>query len=209
MHYSAFSGIGPYTCIYIHWLGQDMYTSIYMHVHAYTDIYINIHAYTYIYRHQRIAVRRCFWEGAADALAPLDGRQPTRPAVTGSGTGFSCVDRAWETSMRNERAPPGAMDACHGVGCANLGLHKRCLGRKKVDAQMPRGALSVANRLSPLETVFRGRGIDSSVLGCHFRKYMHIHTKYDHIHHKHIYTCIYIHIHTYTNFQAVDAMHVY
>ena len=71
------------------------------------------------------------------------------------------------------------------------------------------GALSVARRLPPLGTVFRGRGIGSRVQGCHFRKYMHIHTKYMQIHHIHTYTCIYIHIHTYMNFHAVDAMHVY
>ena len=63
---------------------------------------------------------------------------------------------------------------------------------------MPRGALSVARRLPPLETVFRGRGICSRVQGCHLRKYMHIHTKYMQIHHIHTYTCIYIHIHTLT-----------
>jgi hypothetical protein len=74
---------------------------------------------------------------------------------------------------------------------------------------MPRGALSVARQLPPLETVFRGRGIWSRVQGCHLRKYMHIHTKYKHIHHIHTYTYIYIHIHTYTNYHAVDAMHVY
>ena len=34
---------------------------------------------------------------------------------------------------------------------------------KKLDAQMPWGAVSVARRLPPLETVFRGRGIGSSV----------------------------------------------
>ena len=65
-------------------------------------------------------------------------------------------------------------------------------------AQMPWGALSVACRLPPLGTVFRGRGISSSVPGCHFRKYMHIHTKYMQIHRIHTYTCIYIHIHTLT-----------
>ncbi len=37
----------------------------------------------------------------------------------------------------------------------------------------------------------------------------YIHTKYVSMHHKHTYTCIYIHIHTYMNFHAVDAMHVY
>ena len=111
--------------------------------------------------------------------------------------------------MRNERAAPGALDACSVVGCAKSSLHKRSRGRKKVDAHMPRGALSAARRLPPLGTVFRGRGIGSRVQGCHFRKYMHIHTKYMQIHHIHTYTCIYIHIHPYTNFHAVDAMHVY
>ncbi len=51
------------------------------------------------------------------------------------------------------------------VGCAKLSLHKLCRGRKKVDTQMSRGALSVASRLPPLETEFRGRGIDSRNLG--------------------------------------------
>ena len=60
-----------------------------------------------------------------------------------------------------------ALDACNVVGCANLGLHKLSRGLKKVDAQMPRGALSVARRLPPLETVFRGRGIGSRVQGFH------------------------------------------
>ncbi len=91
-----------------------------------------------------------------------------------------------------------ALDACRVVGCAKLSLHKRCRGQKKVDAQMPWGALSAARRLPPLGTVFRGRGISSRVQGCHFRKYMHIHTKYLQIHQIHRYTCIYIHIHTLT-----------
>ena len=100
--------------------------------------------------------------------------------------------------MRNERAAPGALDACRVVGCAKLSLHKRSPGRKKVDAQMPRGALSVARQLPPLETVFRGRGIGSRVRGCHLRKYMHLHTKYMQIQHIHTYICICIHIHALT-----------
>ena len=83
--------------------------------------------------------------------------------------------------MRNERAATGVLDTCRGVGCAKLSLHKLCRRLEKGDAQMPRGALSVASLLPPLETEFRGRGIDSRVLGFHFRKYMHIHAKYVHI----------------------------
>ncbi len=96
--------------------------------------------------------------------------------------------------MRNERAAPGALDAWCVVGCAKQGLHKLSRGREKV----PRVALSVARRLPPLATEFRGRGIDSCVQGCHFRKYMHIHSKYMQIHHIHTYTHTYTHIHTLT-----------
>ena len=96
--------------------------------------------------------------------------------------------------MRNERGASGAQDACRGVGCAKSGLHSLCRWQKKVDAQMPWGALSVARRLPPTESVFRGRGISSSVSGCHSRKYIHIRI-YEHIH---TYTCKCHHIRSYT-----------
>ena len=157
-----------------------MHIRIYMHIRTYLPLYVHIHSYTYIrtytyiYRHLRITVERCFKGGAADALGHLDGLQPARSAVAGHGTGLLCVDRALETSVRNERGASGAQDACRGVGCAKSGLHNICRRLKKVDAQMPWGALSVARRLPPTESVFRGRGIGSSVCGCHSRKYMHI-----------------------------------
>jgi hypothetical protein len=106
----------------------------------------------------------------------------------------------------NGRDASRALDACRGVGCAKSGLRNICRGRKKVDAQMPRGALSVAPRLPPLETVFRGRGIVSRVCRCDSRKYMHIRAQYVHIPHIHTNTIIDVHIHTYTNLQAVGPM---
>ena len=96
--------------------------------------------------------------------------------------------------MRNERSASVAQDACRGVGCAISGLHSRCRWQKKADAQMPWGALSVARRLPPTESVFRGRGIGSSVCGCDSRKYIHLRI-YVLIH---TYTYIYHHIRTYT-----------
>ena len=103
----------------------------------------------------------------------------------------------------------GAQDACRGVGCAKSGLHNLCRRLNKVDAQMPWGALSVARRLPPTESVFRGRGIGSSVCRCHSRKYMHIRTQYVHIRHIHTNTIIYVHIHAYTNLQNSLYMQVY
>ncbi len=104
----------------------------------------------------------------------------------------------------NGRDASGALDACCGVGCAKSGLHNICLGRNKVDAHMPSGALrlSVARRLPPLEIVFRGHGIISRVFRCHSRKYMHIQAQYVHIPHIHTNTIIYVHQHTYTNLLA-------
>ena len=119
--------------------------------------------YTYIYIHQRIAVKRCFLGGAADACGHLDGLQPARSAVARHGTGLQCADRALETSVRNERGASWAQDACRGVGCAKSGVHNLCQLLNKVEAQMPWGALSVARRLPPTESDFWGRGIGSSV----------------------------------------------
>jgi len=91
------------------------------------------------------------------------------------------------------------------VGCAKSGQSNICQERKKVDAQMPRDALSVARRLLPLETVIRGRGIVSRVLRCDCRKYMHIRTQYEHIPHIHTDTCYtYIYIHIRTGRQVVQ-----
>jgi hypothetical protein len=137
----------------------------------------------------------------------------------------SCIG---DLPAANGRDASGALDACRGVGCSKSGLSNICLGRKKVDAQMPRGALSVARRLKPLETVLRGRDIVSRVFRCDSRKYMHIQAQYAHIRLLYViyiqipsirtytyiyeltgnwsngqrlkqqYTCRYMHIHAYT-----------
>jgi hypothetical protein len=91
VHMHAYRIIHTYTYIYIHIL-KLTWARIYIHTYIYVYIlilYVLIYAYnTGIYWHQRIAVRRCFRGGAADALGRLDGLQPTRSAVTGHGTGL-------------------------------------------------------------------------------------------------------------------------
>ena len=156
-------------CVYVPDKHIYMHIRIYRHIRTHSLLYLHIHTYTYIrtytyiYIHLQIAVERCFRGGAVDARWHLDGLQPARSAVTGHGTGLQCADRALETSVRNERGASGAQDACRGVGCAKSGVHNLCQLLNKVEAQMPWGALSVARRLPPTESVFQGRGIGSSV----------------------------------------------
>ena len=143
------------------------------------------------------------------------GRRPRSSGWT--PTDQICCDRPWDwigvcgscigdLPAANGRDASGALDACCGVGCAKSGPSNICQVRKKVDAQMPRDALSVARRLLPLETVLWGRGIVSRVFRCDSRKYMHIQAQYVHIPYIHTNTIIYVHIHTYTNWQAIGAM---
>ncbi len=115
----------------------------------------------------------------------------------------SCIG---DLPAANGRDASGALDARRGVGCAKSGPSNICQVRKKVDAQMPRDALSVARRLPPLETRLWGRDIVFRVFRCDSRKYMHIQAQYVHIPHIHTNTIIYVHIHTYTNLQAIGPM---
>jgi hypothetical protein len=72
--------------------------------------------------------------------------------------------------VRNERDDSGALGACRGPCCAGMGAPNQVCaafvkGEIKGVLRCPGvpGALSVARRLPPRETVFRGRGISSRV----------------------------------------------
>ena len=65
--------------------------------------------------------------------------------------------------MRGALHGPRTRAAGWGAPGAKSGVHNLCQLLNKVEAQMPWGALSVARRLPPTESVFQGRGIGSSV----------------------------------------------
>ncbi len=75
-----------------------------------------------------------------ESVKLIKGKYSVKNAVSRQdGERKVCADRAWGASVRIERDAQGALGACSGVGCAKSGLHKLCLGRKKLDAQMPWG----------------------------------------------------------------------
>jgi hypothetical protein len=167
-------------------LGKITFTYIYIGIHTYTVytyyIYIHILTYTDIGELQSGGVLEGWWPAPSGVWMGSN-----RPDLLWQATGLDCSARIvhWRppSGQRQGRfRGPGRLQR---GGVRQIGSEQHLPRAKKVDAQMPRGALSVARRLLPLRTVLRGRGIVSCVYRCDSRKYMHI-----------VHICMYMYVYT-------------
>ena len=126
-------------------------------IHTYTNTYIQIHTHTYdtcTYIHCKNSVHRGFWRGAAAASDPVGRHHLPRSPRKGHRTGptcFICPQEAYSQRQRCALTPP---DACVESRCAKIGQGQGLRIPAKWYGHMPKGVLSPARLVPPLQAAF-------------------------------------------------------
>ena len=138
-----------YRYIQIHTIRKHLYNT--QHIHA-------IHTHTYTYIHCKISVNEGFWRGAASASDPVGRHHLPRSPWTGLQAGPTCLicpQDAYSPGQRCALTPP---DACFESRCAKIGQGQGLRIPAKWYGHMPKGVLSPALLVPPLQAAFWGLG---------------------------------------------------